>query len=45
MTLHPEVQLKAREELDRVVGLDRLPSFEDEPDLPYITAVLKEVFR
>lgn len=45
MVLHPEVQQKAREELDRVIGLGRLPELSDEPDLPYITAVLREVLR
>ncbi|KAI1308260.1 cytochrome protein [Xylaria venustula] len=45
MTLFPEVQLKAREEIDRVVGTDRLPSFNDRENLPYIEAVLKEAWR
>lgn len=45
MVLHPEVQNKARRELDRVVGKDRLPEYDDEPNLPYITAILREVLR
>jgi cytochrome P450 len=36
---------KAQEELDRVVGRDRTPTFEDEPNLPYIRAMVKEVMR
>ncbi|KAJ7274641.1 cytochrome P450 [Mycena rebaudengoi] len=36
LSLYPEVQRKAQEELDRVVGHDRLPSFEDRPNLPSI---------
>lgn len=36
---------KAREELDRVVGRDRLPTFEDKPNLPYVSAILEEVLR
>lgn len=32
---YPEIQKKAQEELDRVVGRDRLPTIEDEKDLPY----------
>ena len=40
---HPEVQEKAREELDRVVGRERFPEAEDEPNLPYIRAIIKEV--
>ena len=35
----------AHEELDRVVGLDRTPTFDEEPNLPYIRAMVKEVHR
>ncbi|OTA95517.1 hypothetical protein M434DRAFT_393743 [Hypoxylon sp. CO27-5] len=45
MTVYPEVQRKAQEEIDRVVGKDRLPTMEDRENLPYIEAVLKEVLR
>jgi len=45
MLLYPEVQRKAQEEIDRVVGLDRLPDFEDEPSMPYVTAVVREALR
>lgn len=45
MNLHPEVQAKAHEEIDRVVGRDRLPNFEDRENLPYINAIVKEVLR
>ncbi|THG97876.1 hypothetical protein EW026_g4215 [Hermanssonia centrifuga] len=45
MMLYPTVQKRAREELDRVIGSDRLPSFEDELELPYVSAVVKEAFR
>ncbi|KIJ97388.1 hypothetical protein K443DRAFT_681535 [Laccaria amethystina LaAM-08-1] len=41
----PEIQRKAQEEVDRVVGRSRLPDFADEADLPYLSAVVKEVFR
>jgi len=43
MTAFPEVQKKAQEELDRVVGSDRLPTLEDLENLPYVDALLKEV--
>lgn len=29
MIKHPEVQVKAQAELDRVIGLDRLPTFTE----------------
>ena len=45
MALHPEVQKKAQAEIDAVVGLNRLPDFEDRPFLPYINAVVKESMR
>jgi cytochrome P450 len=45
MTLYPEIQRKAQEEIDRVIGPSRLPGFEDRPHLPYIDAIVKEVLR
>ncbi|KAF8996231.1 cytochrome P450 [Cyathus striatus] len=42
---HPEIVMKAHEELDRVIGRERWPNNEDEPNLPYIRAVIKEVQR
>jgi cytochrome P450 len=45
MTLNPDVVNKAHEELDEVVGSDRLPTWEDEPNLPYIRAIIKEILR
>ncbi|KAL9109691.1 MAG: hypothetical protein Q9227_005729 [Pyrenula ochraceoflavens] len=41
----PETLTRAWEELDRVVGPNRSPSFDDEPNLPYVKAFVKEVFR
>ena len=45
MTLYPEVLKKAQDELDRVVGRDRLPTIEDRDDLPYVRALVSEVLR
>ncbi|KAJ8086181.1 hypothetical protein PM082_005004 [Marasmius tenuissimus] len=45
MTLHPEVLKKAQTEIDTVIGNDRLPGIEDRGQLPYIDALVKEVFR
>ncbi|EMC96385.1 hypothetical protein BAUCODRAFT_473264 [Baudoinia panamericana UAMH 10762] len=41
----PETLPKAWEEIDRVVGHHRSPSWEDEPELVYTKALVKEVFR
>ncbi|KAN0070575.1 cytochrome P450 [Elaphomyces granulatus] len=43
--LHPESAGKAREELDSVVGPNRLPSFDDISNLLYVNAFIKEVLR
>lgn len=45
MVLHPEVQSKAQRLLDQVVGRDRLPTFDDRPNLQYIDFIVKETFR
>ncbi|KAI0438879.1 cytochrome protein [Xylaria telfairii] len=45
MTVFPEVQHKAQEEIDRVIGTSRLPTFSDRESLPYIDAILKEAWR
>lgn len=45
MIKFPHVQRKAQGEIDRVVGTDRLPSFEDRGKLPYIDALVKEATR
>jgi len=45
MVLNPDVQRKAQEEIDRVVGTHRLPGYEDRPFLPYIEALYREVMR
>lgn len=42
---YPDIQKKAQEELDHVVGRDRLPGIEDEQYLPYCHAIVKEVER
>jgi cytochrome P450 len=43
MVNFPEAQKKAQEELDRIVGPNRLPRMDD--DLPYIRMVVKESLR
>ena len=43
--LRPDAQRKARDEIDAVVGRERLPTFEDRPRLPFVDAICKEVLR
>ena len=45
MMVFPDVQKKAQEEIDRVIGSDRLPLTADRDKLPYIEAILKETHR
>jgi len=43
--MHPEVQAKAFEEIDRVIGHDRLPTLADLDNLPYMEALWKEILQ
>lgn len=45
MVLYPDVQKKAQAEIDRVVGPNRMPTMDDEPDLQYIRGIVKESLR
>jgi hypothetical protein len=45
MLSHPHVLRRVREEMDSVIGDDRMPGFEDEEKLPYLVACIKETLR
>jgi cytochrome P450 len=45
MVLFPEIQKKAQEEIDHIVGGNRLPAFADKLSLPYITCIVWESLR
>jgi cytochrome P450 len=45
MSKFPAVQLKAQEEIDRVIGTERLPTAADRANLPYINAIVEEAQR
>ncbi|XP_058071332.1 cytochrome P450 93A3-like [Magnolia sinica] len=42
---HPDMLMKARAEIDSVVGKERLVEESDVHNLPYIQAIVKETFR
>jgi cytochrome P450 len=42
---NPSLLQKAREEIDKVVGKNRLVDESDGPNLPYLQAIMKETFR
>lgn len=45
MLLFPAVQKKAKDEIDLIIGVSRLPQFEDRDKLPYVSALVKETLR
>ncbi|KAK7449184.1 hypothetical protein VKT23_013330 [Stygiomarasmius scandens] len=45
MMLYPETMKRGQEEIDAVVGRDRLPSFADFDNMPYLRAMVKETLR
>ena len=45
LILFPEVQDRAQALIDKVVGRDRLPTFNDRESLQYIDALLRETLR
>lgn len=45
LLLHHHVQKKAQGEIDLTIGRERLPDLSDRGQLPYITAICREVMR
>ncbi|KIK66008.1 hypothetical protein GYMLUDRAFT_218798 [Collybiopsis luxurians FD-317 M1] len=45
MAVHTDVQAKGQQEIDRVIGGDRLPTFEDRRSLPYVESIYREIMR
>ncbi|EED82976.1 predicted protein, partial [Postia placenta Mad-698-R] len=45
MALHPDVQVKAQAEIDKIVYMERHVTMEDKAQLPYVQAVIAEVMR
>ncbi|KAI5617412.1 cytochrome P450 1B1 isoform 3 [Silurus asotus] len=42
---YPDIQKTLQEEVDKVVGRDRSPSIQDQPNLPYVMAFIYEMMR
>jgi hypothetical protein len=45
MVANPDIQKRAQEEIDKVVGDDRSPNWQDYSSLPYIAQCVKETMR
>ncbi|KAG1841021.1 cytochrome P450 [Suillus subalutaceus] len=45
MVLYPDVQARARVEIDQAVKHDKMPRLDDRVSLPYLDAILLEVLR
>ncbi|KAL0578653.1 hypothetical protein V5O48_003353 [Marasmius crinis-equi] len=45
MLANPEAQKRAQSEIDSTVPSGELPRFSDEQDLPFVSAIVKEVYR
>lgn len=42
---NPEVQKKAQQQIDAVIGVERTPQWEDYADIPYVAQIQKETLR
>ena len=45
MLHYPDLYRKAQEEIDRVIGNERLPDLTDRNSLPYLEALVMELYR
>ncbi|KAG1877091.1 cytochrome P450 [Suillus tomentosus] len=45
MVLYPDVQARARAEIDQAVKHDKMPCLDDRASMPYLDAILHEVLR
>ncbi|KAK6128168.1 hypothetical protein DH2020_038087 [Rehmannia glutinosa] len=45
MILHPDIQSKAQDEIDSVIGTNTTVSDYDLPNMPYLLAIVKETLR
>ncbi|KAG2110342.1 cytochrome P450 [Suillus discolor] len=45
MVLYPDVQARARAEIDQAVKHDKMPCLDDRASMPYLDAILREVLR
>lgn len=45
MVKYPRVWKRAQAEIDAVLGVDKLPEFDDRQSLPYVEGIVREILR
>ncbi|XP_078496972.1 cytochrome P450 2D15-like isoform X3 [Lissotriton helveticus] len=45
MMLYPDIQRRAQEEIDQVIGREGKPTMDDRANMPYVNAVIHEIQR
>ena len=45
MTLYPDVMRRAQAEIHAVVGRERVPTFDDKENLPFVRVMVRETLR
>ena len=45
LSAHPQCQVRAQQEVDQVLGTEGRPSYTTRSSLPYIQAIIQEIFR
>uniref|UniRef100_T1IXX8 Cytochrome P450 n=1 Tax=Strigamia maritima TaxID=126957 RepID=T1IXX8_STRMM len=45
LTKHPEIQLKVQNEIDIIIGKERIPTITDIEQMPYVRATILEIIR
>lgn len=45
MITYPDIQVRCQQEIEQVVGWDRLPAWDDRLQMPYVEATINEILR
>lgn len=45
MALYPDIQRRGQEEVEKIIGNQRLPKISDRASLPYVEHIMREMLR